>query len=416
MSVGVGVGLLFLAREGLSFAMLRGMPDASERAARTSDERCRGGEQRPGGPPVRALACPASLKGVLSASAAAEALAARASRRAARMRTSCRSPTAARGRPRRCTLRSAASGGRPRCADPLGRPVRARWLLLPDGTGGGRGGGGGRAPRSSRPSSTRCGPRAVASASSSLAALDGGARRSCSSPRRHGDGRRRRGPARGRCSELPRPGRGRLRRATPPRRRARGSSGRRRARRPRTSRSSSGASRAELRPYAELPGARRRRRARRRPRGARRGARPRRGARARADRLRRAARRRVARRHRGGHGRPHDARGQGAGRGGRPPARARACAASSSAAACVEPLPDAETIALSGDPARAADDLVALGERRSELGRTGTTGRASASRSFAPAPGELPRDPGVVSTIGRNSRRSACRSSCPCRR
>jgi uncharacterized membrane protein YbhN (UPF0104 family) len=30
MSVGVGVGLLFLAREGLSFATLRGMPDASE--------------------------------------------------------------------------------------------------------------------------------------------------------------------------------------------------------------------------------------------------------------------------------------------------------------------------------------------------------------------------------------------------
>jgi len=30
MSVGVGVGMLFLAREGLSFATLRGMPDASE--------------------------------------------------------------------------------------------------------------------------------------------------------------------------------------------------------------------------------------------------------------------------------------------------------------------------------------------------------------------------------------------------
>jgi len=30
MSVGVGVGLLFLAREGLSFATLRRMPDASE--------------------------------------------------------------------------------------------------------------------------------------------------------------------------------------------------------------------------------------------------------------------------------------------------------------------------------------------------------------------------------------------------
>ena len=29
MSVGVGVGLIFLAREGLSFATLRGMPDAS---------------------------------------------------------------------------------------------------------------------------------------------------------------------------------------------------------------------------------------------------------------------------------------------------------------------------------------------------------------------------------------------------
>ena len=29
-SVGVGVGLIFLAREGLSFAMLRRMPDASE--------------------------------------------------------------------------------------------------------------------------------------------------------------------------------------------------------------------------------------------------------------------------------------------------------------------------------------------------------------------------------------------------
>ena len=29
-SVGVGVGLMFLAREGLSFAMLRRMPDAAE--------------------------------------------------------------------------------------------------------------------------------------------------------------------------------------------------------------------------------------------------------------------------------------------------------------------------------------------------------------------------------------------------
>ena len=37
MSVGVGVGLMFLAREGLSFAMLRHMPDASE-DLRTEEE------------------------------------------------------------------------------------------------------------------------------------------------------------------------------------------------------------------------------------------------------------------------------------------------------------------------------------------------------------------------------------------
>ena len=35
-SVGVGVGLIFLMREGLSFATLRGMPSAAE--AETSDE------------------------------------------------------------------------------------------------------------------------------------------------------------------------------------------------------------------------------------------------------------------------------------------------------------------------------------------------------------------------------------------
>jgi glycosyltransferase 2 family protein len=42
-SVGVGVGLVFLAREGLSFAMLRGMPDASEFRAEDEAEE----EQRP---------------------------------------------------------------------------------------------------------------------------------------------------------------------------------------------------------------------------------------------------------------------------------------------------------------------------------------------------------------------------------
>jgi len=42
-SVGVGVGLLFLAREGLSFAMLRRMPDASEAEVPQSDA----GEETP---------------------------------------------------------------------------------------------------------------------------------------------------------------------------------------------------------------------------------------------------------------------------------------------------------------------------------------------------------------------------------
>jgi uncharacterized membrane protein YbhN (UPF0104 family) len=38
MSVGVGVGLMFLAREGLSFATLRGMPDASELPVEDEDD------------------------------------------------------------------------------------------------------------------------------------------------------------------------------------------------------------------------------------------------------------------------------------------------------------------------------------------------------------------------------------------
>ena len=71
MSVGVGVGLIFLAREGLSFAMLRHMPDASEFEA-ADEKRSEPRRRRP----VRALACPASLKGVLSAATAAAALAA----------------------------------------------------------------------------------------------------------------------------------------------------------------------------------------------------------------------------------------------------------------------------------------------------------------------------------------------------
>ncbi len=70
MSVGVGVGLIFLAREGLSFANLRDMPEESEAPAATRRER-----PIPPRGAVRALACPASLKGVLTAAAAAAALA-----------------------------------------------------------------------------------------------------------------------------------------------------------------------------------------------------------------------------------------------------------------------------------------------------------------------------------------------------
>jgi len=38
-SVGIGVGVLFLAREGLSMAMLRVMPNAAQAEARRDDDR-----------------------------------------------------------------------------------------------------------------------------------------------------------------------------------------------------------------------------------------------------------------------------------------------------------------------------------------------------------------------------------------
>ena len=61
-SVGVGIGLIFLAREGLSFARLREMPGAVGRRRPGRVRRRR--RRRPSVSP-RALACPASLKGVL---------------------------------------------------------------------------------------------------------------------------------------------------------------------------------------------------------------------------------------------------------------------------------------------------------------------------------------------------------------
>ena len=82
--------------------------------------------------PVRALLCPASLKGVLSASAAATALA-RGVRAAGGEAVEL--PIADGGEGTAEVLR-AELGGQWREAvvsDPLGRPVPARWLLLPDG-------------------------------------------------------------------------------------------------------------------------------------------------------------------------------------------------------------------------------------------------------------------------------------------
>jgi glycerate 2-kinase len=81
---------------------------------------------------VRALLCPASLKGVLSARAAAAALA-RGSRGGGA--EAMELPVADGGEGTASVL-AAALGGEWRAAvvsDPLGRPVRARWLVLEDG-------------------------------------------------------------------------------------------------------------------------------------------------------------------------------------------------------------------------------------------------------------------------------------------
>ena len=82
---------------------------------------------------MSALACPASLKGVLSASAAAGALAAGFEQAG----VECgRCPVADGGEGTAAALH-AALGGEWRAATvagPLGRPVEARWLVLPDGT------------------------------------------------------------------------------------------------------------------------------------------------------------------------------------------------------------------------------------------------------------------------------------------
>ena len=83
---------------------------------------------------VRALACPASLKGVLTAAEAAAALAEGLRSAGAE---AVELPVADGGEGTAEVLwlaRAAASGARPTSHDAFGRPRRARWLVLPDGT------------------------------------------------------------------------------------------------------------------------------------------------------------------------------------------------------------------------------------------------------------------------------------------
>ena len=157
MSVGVGVGLIFLAREGLSFATLRRLPPPTELQARG---RTRTRPRRS----VLALACPASLKGVLSATAAAAALGEGLRAGGARRGEL---PVADGGEGTAEALH-AALGGDWREADvhdAFGRPRRARWLAAPGRDGGRRVRRG--ASRSTRSGSTRSRASSRGSASSS---------------------------------------------------------------------------------------------------------------------------------------------------------------------------------------------------------------------------------------------------------
>lgn len=81
---------------------------------------------------MRALLCPASLKGVLSAAAAAAAL----GRGLRERRAEVTEMPVADGGEGTCDALAVALGGAWRVSvvsDPLGRPTPARWLLLPDG-------------------------------------------------------------------------------------------------------------------------------------------------------------------------------------------------------------------------------------------------------------------------------------------
>ena len=257
MACGVGLGLIVLAREGLSFAMLRRMRGRGA-VGRGRVEGVRGARRgaRATRPPVRALLCPASLKGVLSARAAAAALA-RGVRAAGA--GAIELPVADGGEGTAEALR-AALGGEWREAI-VSRPARAAGArragsLLPDGTGRRRGG------RRDRAAAARAG-RARSAARVEPRARRARARRA----------RRRRRPSlvvalggtatvdggAGSCEVRARaagPDRRALRRPDDARRGAAASSGRRRAPSPADVAELERGSprREELRPYADAPG------------------------------------------------------------------------------------------------------------------------------------------------------------------
>ena len=313
--------------------------------------------------PARALVAPASLKGVLVGARRGRGGCRRLRARRASTRTSARSRTAGEG-----TADALWSVLRRGLARGVGRPIRsagrvvARWLELPDGTAVVEAaeaiGLGLVAPEERDPL------RASSRGLGELILADGAGGRcsSCLGGTATVDGG---GGLREVRAVAAAPGRASpatsTRRCSTPR----GCSRRRRAPTTPRWRSSRRGSRrtTELAPYAELPGA-----------GAagglgaalavaRRRARARSGARARHGRLRRPPRRRRR------SSSPARARSTGRrGRGRRRPRwragpRPRGVACVVFGGIVVEPLPGAETVALSGDPARARDDLRELGLR-----------------------------------------------------
>ena len=299
---------------------------------------------------MRVLACPASLKGVLDASAAADAL-----REGFRLAgVGCDTLPLADGGEGTLDAIHAARGGawhEAQVEDAFGRPRTARWLLLDDGTAVVEAAEA--IPLDPAGSTSRTPPAAASACSCGRSAARAGSS-SGSAGRRTWT----RAPGCSTCSpRCPLP---RWSRATSTRRwsRRRGCSARRRGRLPRTSRRwRSGSPRRGSRtcPAAARPGAS----APPSPRSA-----PSSGPARRSCSTSSAS-------IRGPTSSSSPARARSTGR---PPAERRRgrsrAAARRRGVRCVvfggrveAPLPGAETVALSGDPARAADDLVELGRR-----------------------------------------------------